>query len=597
MIWFKQRYRNTESFSAHIVAAMVAGGVSLLLHLAFFLVFGDSPVSYVLDFGQTKDGSSNRKPSVVERVDKYNPADELSGDNIGELVLSAAEFMGLMPSRPGETPRSTLPEETAPPTVPGYSLDAALSDIALPPESETFEQWQPRRDIIAVETPQIDDSLALLPRIEIPWVERVSDTPDIIPPFELHASVIGVASNIGESAISGRDVSPFALTTDLPVEDLTPDLTVPGSDNDISTRITDPDAAAEDGITQQIPKALESLLQSRVTAVSLPSEPGSIYFSIEIDRITPEKLPSLPKDILFVQDCSRSIDEARLHFCREMLSEHIKNQLSPGDRFNVISFAEDTRSCFETWSSVNDSSISHALKFVSEMKSVGETDLYGAMLDLAEIRGEEGRPMIAILITDGRPTVGTLESSRIISGFTALNRGNLSVFTLGTSKTKNDYLLNQLSYCNRGDSAEVKGGRWGIPDAFNGLAGSLARPVLCNVNFIFDSGFRGEIYPLQTTNLYEDRPLILYGKCDADVSDVTFQATGKAGSAPCDMIFRLPIRPAAVKDADQLRQKWAEQKVYALMGMLAADPDPLRKSEMLRTMKIYGVNLPYAFVH
>ena len=58
--------------------------------------------------------------------------------------------------------------------------------------------------------------------------------------------------------------------------------------------------------------------------------------------------------------------------------------------------------------------------------------------------------MIAVLLTDGRPTMGTVDSSDIIARFSKLNGGEVSVFTVGAGDRVNAFLLDLLGHNNRG---------------------------------------------------------------------------------------------------------------------------------------------------
>ncbi len=584
----KNPSHNPEAFSAHILAAMIAVGLSLLAHFGFFLFFGGTKIDYLNDASRIREGE-HRKIQLdrIERV--VLPADAREITDVMRPEATGVEVSGELPDATPGLNDKTLSEIIAPMDENRSSRNEDLNVTPDPPALMPVPSWHPRREMIAIDIPRADDRKALLPRLEIPVVERVTDTLDIIPAFDMHL----FRSSSGTFSPAGSPGFPLFGEEGLPMTgEFKPDLITPDINTVTMDRINDSKIATVVPANDR-PRALDKLLRATMTAAAIASDPGFVYFMIEVDRISPDSLPVIPKDILFVQDCSLSISEERLYFCRKALKECLKEGMLPSDRFNIIGFAENINYCFDTWQPVSKDSITSAVSFVDQMHSAGETDLYGTMTALSGLALRQGRPTIVILITDGRPTIGTLQSSRIISDFTRRNKGVMSVFTLGTSRSKNKYLLDQLSYCNRGDTVGGEGDRWGIPETFRTLTESVSRPVLSDVNFLFNSSFRGEIYPLQTMNLYEDRPLKLYGRCEAGVTEVTFQATGRAGTNQCDMIFTLPIVPGRFADSLKIRMEWARQKVFALMGLQAVNADFSRKEEMLRTVKEYNVSLPY----
>ena len=121
----------------------------------------------------------------------------------------------------------------------------------------------------------------------------------------------------------------------------------------------------------------------------------------------------------------------------------------------------------------------------------------------------------------------------------------------------------------------------------------LSQPVLEDVSFRFAEDSSTEVYPWQTMNLYSDRSLILYGKFPRDTESFTFQAKGRAGKVLCDMIFTINIRDGEDLGDKTIRESWAKQKIYALIGEYARSQNPSALSEMDYTAKQYKIKVPY----
>jgi hypothetical protein len=248
--------------------------------------------------------------------------------------------------------------------------------------------------------------------------------------------------------------------------------------------------------------------------------------------------------------------------------------------------------CFPQWASNTAENVEAAKRYIGEIKSSGNTDIYSSLKDLMAVNPLPGRPVIALLMSDGYPTMGLVKSADIIGEFSKLNNGQISVFSMGTAQTANSYLLDQVSYCNRGDSFIVTSGRYDIPGYAQNLARGVSRPVLSDVKFFFSGGPDLAVYPVQTSNLYLDRALVLFGRYRKSMTRVIFQAVGKAGEADCDMVFELPLEGAKAGGKD-IRTDWARQKVFHLIGQYARRADAGVMQEIRSTAKTYRIDVPY----
>jgi hypothetical protein len=255
---------------------------------------------------------------------------------------------------------------------------------------------------------------------------------------------------------------------------------------------------------------IDDLLAVGLETYRDPEEPGRVYFRIGIQPRPDKVVPVIPKDIVWVQDVSASISEERLAFCRRGLSAALET-MNPDDRFEVIAFRESFASCFPTWTAVSPESKKKADAFVSEMHSFGQTDVFGSLQSLLKLSRDPKRPMIACVVTDGKPTFGMTESAKIIGAFSKLNGGLVSVYMFGTQKSANAYLLDMLTYCNRGAATVLHGNRWDIPPSMASVYEGIRNPVMADVSVVFDSASKSEVYPRRTANLYKDRPLVLSG--------------------------------------------------------------------------------------
>jgi Ca-activated chloride channel family protein len=334
---------------------------------------------------------------------------------------------------------------------------------------------------------------------------------------------------------------------------------------------------------------VEDLLALDVSSYKRPDD-GYVYFRISIARRGEGVLPPLGKDVLLIQDCSESMTPAKLNNCKEGLHRWL-DWLNEEDRFNLVGFREGTYMFDNEWQRADAGTKARARFFIEEMESRGKTDVYQSLQEVLGVVGSADRPVLGILITDGRPTLGTVDSSDIIEQFTQRNGGELAVFTVGGGRRVNRFLLDLLSYNNRGDAYVVRQ-RHDIPDALERLAQDLSRPVLTDLRFHFSGIADSEVYPQSLPHLFLDRSLVLYGRAPLGES-LAFQVRGEAGVEEYDMVFYVDLA-AAREGADDLRTHWAWHRIYDLIGDHIETRDDAVVEEIRRTAQRYGLVVPYA---
>ena len=468
---------------------------------------------------------------------------------------------------------------------PDVELDLAelLDDTAPPLEMD----WQPRQEILAIETRAVLDPDVPMPRREIPMIERVPDAPDIALPIDV-ADIPDAVDGVSRLQVPG--------VTDLS-EAMGP-LPAPSAilDETVATVSTKTEDAAElfeetpDEITDADP--IEDFLIAEVETYRQEGESHG-YFRLSINRVSADVLPVMPKDILFVQDTSATIAERRLHFSREGFRRGFA-YVGPQDRFNVATFIDQTTYAFPDWVFRSDEIDAATRQYFDDMVIEGNTDFLQAMRDILALETDPDRPAIVIVATDGLMHSGVTDNTEVIARFTRENAGRMSIFSFGVADHANMYLLEMLSKFNMGDATYVTSGRWDIPDVLHDLIRSVSRPVLADLRVRFGVDTQIEGFPLRPGNLYLDRPLVLYGRYPLDEDRLVFHAAGRAGGQRSDMVFDLPYPelPAGEGDAS-IRDGWSQQKIYDLIALYTDTRERFYLREMSRIARNYDQPIPF----
>ena len=560
---------------AALFAAALA--VSLLLH---GLLLAEFPRIFV---GRPADWTAQAKPRplVMREVraipdqpsfaqpDKFRPENPEAFAEVEPLQKSLLEDL-----RAG----AEAMEFVAPPP--------AEAEAPVPSAAETIAAMDFRQDILQIEKQVAAAELENLPRRVAPAVERVSGAPDVTLPASAEAIAAATAAG-GPADASLRPLS--VLSSAEPSASAMIDAANQGALSDaerLREQGTMLDEAAAD-VTDVEP--IERLLGVDVSTYRASDE-DALYFELAISRAGVEALPVLPKDILLVQDCSESITRTKLDYFKEGIVEYLRT-LTTVDRVNLMRYSDSPNLCFPEWQPVTADSLGQAARFVDDMRARGQTDLFSPLQQVLKIPRAPGRPMIAVLMTDGRPTMGTVDSSDIIARFSKANHDGVSVFTLGAGDRVNTFLLDLLGHNNRGGSWLMPL-REQIPDAVKRAARELSRPVLANLEYRFSSDSAAEVYPGTLTHLFLDRPLRLVGRCPLDQKTAVLQIVGESGAQKRDMVFALDLS-AARDGGEGLRREWVAQKIYKLINDHLADGRAATVQEIRDLSIRHNVPLPY----
>ena len=324
-----------------------------------------------------------------------------------------------------------------------------------------------------------------------------------------------------------------------------------------------------------------------------PKNPSRKYFRVRVASKASNPLPIVSKDIVFMLDASGSIGNDRLSSCRNAVLEAL-DRLNSGDRFNVVAFRDKFSYAFTdaAWREVDVNSVEQARKWLSTLKAHGNTDVFRTLRSVLTLPRDPARPIVAFVATDGDATSGMTRSAEIISKFSELNDGLVSIFMYGVKPEANAYLMDMLTRCNRGGWSCHKGLRWQAAKGVPELSKKFEKPVLADVAVIFTASSRAETYPKLVTNLCEDEPVEIYGVCPADQKELVFQMRGLNAVTAFESMFTLPFASARPLDAN-LRTEWATRRLYEMIAEYTRKPDKTLLANIHSFAAAYGIQVPY----
>lgn len=593
---------NEDGGESHVVFLVAAVVVSLVLHTAFGYATRGARLSFLGDLAidpAALRADARRPPEGAFLLSDPVPEDrETLASPAAETADPGREPVAqLLESLPTESPATFFD----PPPAARGAEDADRVGVAPPVETiqaEPIAPWQPRERILEIASRFANDDLAARPRTElVPPIERQVRAEDVVAPFAA-AKPVETALAAGAGDYVPPAPPPRGTVSAEADELLAPPVAAMPAEIEPEPAVA-PERAASlvvepvEDVRPAVP--LDDVLAPRLSVFRPRRDDGFVYFEIDVVRKGADVLPPIPRDVLLVQDASRSLGPQRLAACRKALLDALSS-LQPGDRFNILVF--DTRNRFFLpggWAAATPDNLAAAGAFLDSVSAEGNTDIFNAMKGALSLPRDPGRTAVALLLSDGVSTAGDFRrDSQIIGEFSRLNDGALSVFDVGVSKGSDEYLLSMLSFCNRGGPATIAADRFGIGGAVAGVFGTISAPVLSDIRFLFDSSSRAVVSPERTENLYLDRPLRLYGRAPAGTKSVSFQARGANAGRGYDMVYELPLGDPAPGDGDPaIARTWARTRIYDLVAAYARSADAGLLSEMAALGRAHDVKIPF----
>ena len=268
-------------------------------------------------------------------------------------------------------------------------------------------------------------------------------------------------------------------------------------------------------------------------------------------------LPVVPKDVVVLIDASGSIGAERLVSCRVAAKNILRTAFNTGDRFNLVAFRNNFTYAFRRWQECNQVSFATADRWLSNLAAHGRTDVFGTIRSVLTLPRDPTRPLIALVVTDGEANAGVSDTAQILSKFTDLNDGLVSVYMYGVKSGANRELIDVLTHGNRGESFIYGGLRWKAGEGIGSLSERFRDPVLSDLRVVFAADSQAMVYPRLLKNLYRGDSVTLYGRVPKGKKEVAFSLKGLNGRNTYEAFFRVPL--AGIATDPSVAAAWAEE--------------------------------------
>ncbi len=301
------------------------------------------------------------------------------------------------------------------------------------------------------------------------------------------------------------------------------------------------------------------------------------------------------KDIVFVLDTSGSMaDAGKMEKARAALLFGIRI-LRPQDRFNVVSFAGEERLMEPRMISADEAGRKRGETFAQSLRPMGGTNINQSLLAAMRQFENSSRPRMLIFMTDGLPTVGETNATRIVDNARAAKVAGLRLFTFGVGYDVNTTLLDKLAAENGGVADYVEP-KEDLEVKVSNFFAKVNYPVLTELKLDMAGVETDLVYPRALPDIFRGAQVTFIGRYrnPVDMDFVRLQLGGKSAGASKNFLFNNLRFPLREEDNDFLPRLWATRRVGWLMEQVRSNGEQKElRDEIVDLGTRYGIVTPY----
>ncbi|XP_054480726.1 inter-alpha-trypsin inhibitor heavy chain H5 [Anoplopoma fimbria] len=287
-----------------------------------------------------------------------------------------------------------------------------------------------------------------------------------------------------------------------------------------------------------------------------------------VHYFAPKDLPVVPKNVVFVIDTSASMLGTKIRQTKDALFTILRD-LRPGDRFNFISFSNRIK----VWQpnslvSVTPLNIRDAKKFIYMLVPNGGTNIddaiqTGSNLLRDYVSSPDASPnsvSLIIFLTDGRPTVGEIQSTAILGNTRSAVQEKFCIFTIGIGNDVDYRLLERMALENCGMMRRIN------EDAdasamLKGFYDEIGTPLLSDIRINYTEDSVQYVTQHLFTNYFNGSEIVIAGKLsNQSTESLHVQVTASNNDRSIVLETDVPLRH---------RQTETEKHVKAAMAAMA----------------------------
>ncbi len=205
------------------------------------------------------------------------------------------------------------------------------------------------------------------------------------------------------------------------------------------------------------------------------------------------------------------------------------------------------------------------------------------------------RPKMVVFMTDGLPTAGETNPTRIIDNARQARIPGLRLFSFGVGYNVNTALLDKLAADNGGVADYIEPNE-DLEAKVSSFFARVNSPVLTDLRLDMALVETDLIYPRALPDVFRGSQVTLIGRYrnDVDLEYVRLQLSGKAGSSQKEFVYNNQRFPLREEKNDFLPRLWATRRVGWLMEQIRTNGEAAElRDEVVDLGTRYGIVTPY----
>src|SRR5688500_4384275 len=235
--------------------------------------------------------------------------------------------------------------------------------------------------------------------------------------------------------------------------------------------------------------------------------------------------------------------------------------------------------------------------FIKALKPVGGTNINQSLVaslgQFSDVSRE--RPKILVFMTDGLPTVGETNVTRIVDNVRKASKPGVRLFTFGVGYDVNTALLDKLAAEN-GGMADYVEPKEDLEVKVSSFFTKVNYPVLTDLKIDMANAKTDLVYPRSVPDLFRGSQVTLIGRYsnDASLEAVRLRLTGQAGGSSRSYNYDNLSFPLRNENNDYLPRLWATRRVGWLMEQVRSNGEQKElRDEIVDLGTRYGIVTPY----
>jgi len=291
------------------------------------------------------------------------------------------------------------------------------------------------------------------------------------------------------------------------------------------------------------------------------TEEGGYFTLILQPPATVDDLPALPREMVFVVDCSGSMEGEPLAACKRAIRRCLK-RLRPNDTLQVIRFSERASTMGDKPVPASPENVRRALRYVEGLRADGGTMMITGIRAALGMSDDAERRRIVSFMTDGY-----IGNEHDILAEVHDRIGNARIFSFGVGNSVNRYLLERMAAIGRGAAAYV-GTDESSERAVDLLYRRIEQPAMTDLEIDWGRLQVSDVFPSGLSDLIVGSPVVLSGR---------FRGAGRAKVrvkgqvAGHSQVIEVPLDLESGESNDAIAKVWARAKIASLHDRMTWD--------------------------